>query len=241
MGKALAVAAVLTVLAAEARAVDYVLDVKHTQIAFTAHPADPAKAAGKVHGRFTRFAGSFSYDTKASTAWKAQVDIDPTSIVMGIAEIAGPDKRPQHETLFDSVKCSTIAFNSTNITNVVEAKISTASAAGKVSAFNLNGDLTMRCETKPLTLDVKVGGVGVDPFGYGVANFTATATINRRDWGVDFFEKKPKKGRDLIGDKIDLLIQFTGKTKTAGPRPKRPAPAKKWPSNLTGGKKAPPK
>jgi polyisoprenoid-binding protein YceI len=193
MRNALIAAAALAVLTTAARAVDYDIDAQHTTIGFKAH-----HVVGKVPGRFTKFSGTFSFDPKNPKSWKASADIDPASIN---TDVEGRDKHLKSDAFFDVAKCPAMSFKSTKV-------------SGKGEHFKLTGDLTMHCVTKPVTLDVEVDGAGKDPWGHESASFTATATINRQDWGVSF-DKKLDSGGYLIGDKIELTLDVTGTVKAA--------------------------
>src|SRR5690606_36276397 len=48
----------------------------------------------------------------------------------------------------------------------------------------LQGELTMRGITKPITLDVDFGGVVVDPYGQTKAGLTVNGKISRKDFGL---------------------------------------------------------
>ena len=52
--------------------------------------------------------------------------------------------------------------------------------------FLLDGDLTIRGTTKPVTLKLEVNGFGPDPFGGTRAGFSASGEINRNDFGVSY-------------------------------------------------------
>ena len=52
--------------------------------------------------------------------------------------------------------------------------------------FLLDGDLTIRGTTKPVTLKLEVNGFGPDPFGGTRAGFSASGEINRSDFGVSY-------------------------------------------------------
>lgn len=200
MRKILLAAAALAVLMAAARAADYEIDPAHTQIGFKAK-----HIVGKVPGRFTKFSGKFTYDPKDPKAWTAEATIDPASIN------TDAEKRDEHlksDAFFDVAKCPAMGFKSTKVSEA------------KGDHFKLTGDLTMHCVTKPVTLDVEVDGTGKDPWGNEGASFTATAKINRQDWGVSW-NKTLDSGGVLVGDNIDLILEVSGNVKKAE------APAKK--------------
>lgn len=194
MRKILLAAAALAVLSAAVRAAEYEIDPAHTQIGFKAK-----HVVGKVPGRFTKFSGKFNYDPKNPKAWTAEAAIDAASINTDV------EKRDEHlksDAFFDVAKCPNIAFKSTKVSGV------------KGDHFKLAGDLTMHCVTKPVTLDVEVNGTGKDPWGNESASFSATATVNRQDWGISW-NKTLDAGGVLVGDKIDLILEITGNVKKA--------------------------
>jgi polyisoprenoid-binding protein YceI len=75
-------------------------------------------------------------------------------------------------------------------------------AAG--DGYLVDGDLTIRGITRPVTLAVELGGFADDPTEGGtVAGFCAAATISRTDFG--FSEKIPPA---IIGDKVDIYLDI---------------------------------
>ncbi len=52
--------------------------------------------------------------------------------------------------------------------------------------YFVDGDLTIRGTTRPVTLDLTVNGFSPDTFGATRVSFSATTTIDRIDFGVSF-------------------------------------------------------
>ncbi len=73
--------------------------------------------------------------------------------------------------------------------------------------YKLNGDLTIRGVTKPVTFDLEVGGVGKDPWGNTKAGFSATTTINRKDFGVEW-NAPLETGGVIVGDKVTIELDI---------------------------------
>jgi polyisoprenoid-binding protein YceI len=70
----------------------------------------------------------------------------------------------------------------------------------------LDGELTIKGVTRPISLEVEFNGVGDDPWGGFRAGFSASTTINRKDWGIEF--NVPLKGdKALLGDKVDIHLE----------------------------------
>ena len=81
------------------------------------------------------------------------------------------------------------------------------------TAFNVDengngtveGDLTIKSITKPVTLNVETFGVETDPFGNERMGFEASTTIDRTDFGIDF-QAPLKSGGMLVSNKITIEI-----------------------------------
>ena len=72
--------------------------------------------------------------------------------------------------------------------------------------FKIHGDLTIRDATKPVTLDAVLDGImEKDAFGKRRAAFSASTSINRKDFDVTF-NIPLDGGKLLIGDKVDITL-----------------------------------
>ena len=87
---------------------------------------------------------------------------------------------------------------------------SSTSIAGSGEEYTLAGDLTVNGVTRPVELDVEFFGTSVFPMDQSVrAGFTATGTISRKDFGIEF--NVPLGGdKVMISDKValELDVQF---------------------------------
>jgi polyisoprenoid-binding protein YceI len=75
--------------------------------------------------------------------------------------------------------------------------------------FLIDGDLTIRGTTKPVTLKAEMNGFGPDPFGGTRAGFSAETEIDRTDFGVSY--NGPIPGADnavVLSDKVALHIEI---------------------------------
>jgi polyisoprenoid-binding protein YceI len=189
MRKILIVSVALAAAAVAARAEVFDIDAAHTTIGFKAK-----HVVGKVPGRFTKFSGSFNYEKDKPKTWSAEATIDAASID------TDNEKRDAHlksDAFFDVAKCPNITFKSTKVTAV------------KGDHAKLHGDLTMHCITKPVVLDLEINGEDKDPWGNVSASFSATGTIDRKDWGI-VWNQKLDSGGVLVGDKIELDLEVSG-------------------------------
>lgn len=70
-------------------------------------------------------------------------------------------------------------------------------------AYELEGELTIRGTTKPVTVKVEYGGTVVDPYGQTKAGFTVTGKINRKEFGL-VWDAVTEAGQVVVSDEIRL-------------------------------------
>lgn len=71
----------------------------------------------------------------------------------------------------------------------------------------LEGDLTIRGTTKPITLKVEFGGVVVDPYGQTKAGFTVNSKISRREFGLTW-NAVTEAGQVVVSDDIRIHCEI---------------------------------
>jgi polyisoprenoid-binding protein YceI len=162
------------------------IDPAHSAVTFTARHMMVAK----VRGRFTDFSADvvIADDPLQSTV---NATVQMASIETGDS---GRDDHLRTNDFFDIENHPTMTFRSTGL-----------EASG--DEYRLHGDLTIRGVTKPVTFDLEVGGAGKDPWGNTKAGFTATGTINRKDFGVEW-NAPLETGGVLVGDKVTIEIDI---------------------------------
>jgi polyisoprenoid-binding protein YceI len=160
------------------------LDPVHSHIGFVARHL----MVSKVRGRFTTFSAQIvtAEDPLKSSA---TVTIDLSSVDTG-NEMRDNDLRSTN--FFDAATHPAMTFSSTGIRR-------------EGDDFVLDGDLTIRGVTKPVSLTFEVNGFGPDPFGGTRAGFSARGEINRIDFGVSF--NAPIPGGVMIGEKVQIEIE----------------------------------
>jgi polyisoprenoid-binding protein YceI len=163
-------------------------DNVHSSIEFTVRHL----LVSKVRGRFTRWSGAFQYDEKNPTVSSVDVQIDVASVDTHEPQ---RDAHLRSGDFFEVEKHPQITFKSTG----VEAK-----SAG---ALALRGDLTIRGVTRPVVLDVELGGHVKDPWGNDRVGFSATTSIDRKDFGITFNQALDVGGLAL-GEKVDIAIEI---------------------------------
>ena len=78
----------------------------------------------------------------------------------------------------------------------------------------VDGELTIKGSTKPVTLALELNGFGPDAYGGTRAGFSARTEINRNDFGVDI--KMPMDGGGVVvGDKVSVELEIEAVLRTA--------------------------
>ncbi len=164
----------------------WTIDPVHSEVGFFVRHM----MVSKVRGKFTSFSGQV---TTAENVLESKVSatVDLTSIDTGNAD---RDNHIRSADFFDADANKEMTFTSTAVR-----------ADG--SDYQLVGDLTLKGVTKPVTFQLELGGFGPDAFGGTRAGFTATATINRSDFGVDF-NAVMETGGVVVGDKITVQLEI---------------------------------
>lgn len=176
--------ALLALLVAPAAATDFALDKAHTQADF----AVTHLGLGKVRGQIPLISGTLTTGANGLPA-TASATFDVTAIQTNDEN----RDRSLREKFFETAAYPTISF--------VERK-----ATGTAANFQLTGDLTIHGVTKSVTLAGKLDGNAVIRGKQNVA-FSATATIDRRDFGMTF---GPVLDNQLIaGYEVTLDIEVT--------------------------------
>jgi polyisoprenoid-binding protein YceI len=177
--------------------VKWELDHAHSSVDFTVRHL----LVSKVRGRFTKWTGELNIDEQDLTRSRVDVEIDVASVDTHEAQ---RDAHLRSGDFFEADKHPRIVFKSKR----VEEK-------GK-DHLAVTGDLTIRGATHEVVLDVERGGViAKDPWGKRRAGFTATAKINRKDFGVNFNQVLDQGGLAL-GEEVAITIEIEATTAASG-------------------------
>ncbi|HEX2605765.1 MAG TPA: YceI family protein [Flavisolibacter sp.] len=71
----------------------------------------------------------------------------------------------------------------------------------------LQGNLTIRGVTRPVTVRVEFGGIVVDPYGQTKAGFTVTGKISRKEFGLTW-NAVTEAGSVVVSDEIRLQAEI---------------------------------
>lgn len=166
------------------------IDPAHTQVGFEVKHMMFAK----VRGQFDAPEGQIHLGPEgALDESSVQVTIDAASIDTGVED------RDQHLRSGDFL----------DVDNHPELRFASREVrSGSGSDFTVVGDLTIHGETREVELAVESTGRGTDPWGNERAGFSASTTIDRRDFGLTW-NQALEAGGVLVGHdvKIELEIQ----------------------------------
>jgi polyisoprenoid-binding protein YceI len=189
--RSIAAAALVAALAAPALAADYAVDPNHTQATFTVTHLAISRVSGKV-------------PVTAGSATLGANDV-PSAISMTLSakdidtQSADRDRDLRSPDWFDVDKFPTMTFVAKSVT-------------GTPQALNITGDLTMHGVTKPVTFTAKEIGKMTDARGRAHVGYSASTTIDRRNWGLNWGRTTP--GGSLIAGNdvtIDLNVEIVAK------------------------------
>ena len=168
-------------------------DPSHTTVGFVVRHLGLSKVRGRFDGVTAQLVVG---DDLASSSVSAEIEL-------GTVRTGNAD-RDAHLTssdFFNAETNPTMTFRSTSIGGEGE---------GDDAEYTLIGDLTINGVTKQVELDVEFFGTSVFPMDQSTrAGFSATGTISRKDFGINF---NAPVGADkvMISDKValDLDVQL---------------------------------
>jgi len=73
--------------------------------------------------------------------------------------------------------------------------------------MTVDGELTLRGVTKPVTLKGEFGGIATSPYGQTMAAASVSTVINRTDFGVNY-NAALETGGVLLGENITLTLEI---------------------------------
>ena len=163
------------------------LDNSHTQIQFSVRHM----MISKVRGEFTKFSGAIDLNVEKPELTAVEVEVELASINTRDAQ---RDGHLRSADFFDVENNPTMKFKSTSVQvlNKQHAK--------------LNGDLTIRNVTKPVTLDVEFVGSAKSPWGTTSYGFAAKTKINREDFGL-VWNVALESGGWLVSKEVEIEIE----------------------------------
>jgi polyisoprenoid-binding protein YceI len=143
-----------------------------------------------VRGAFREFEGTLELGGEAPQAY-------------GTVEAASVDtNEPQRDEhlrsgdFFDAEQNPQLSYRSTAIRQLDE------------ETLEIDGELTMRGVTRPVTLRGEIQGYEQDPWGNERVGLEVTGQLSRGDWGMTF-NQALGSGNVLVSDKVKLLLDIS--------------------------------
>jgi polyisoprenoid-binding protein YceI len=166
----------------------WAIDPVHSEVSFTVRHM----MVSKVRGRFDTFDGTIVTGTDPlSSTVNATVDLASIN--------TGQEQRDAHirsGDFFEVEKHPHMTFASTGV-------------RANGDDFLLDGDLTLKGVTKPVTFKLEVNGIGPDAYGGTRIGFSATTEINRSEFGVSFNGPIPGvPGGVAVSEKVTINLEI---------------------------------
>ncbi|MFL9825270.1 YceI family protein [Rhodoplanes sp. SY1] len=158
----------------------YKVDPDHTQVAFTVNHFGFTDYFGLLGGS----TGTLTLDPKRPGAAQVTIEIPLAAAVTTSKEL---DAHLQAADFFETAKFPKASFRSTRVEVDGERA-------------RIVGDLTLRGVTRPVVLDARFTGAGVNPMNKAATiGFEATTSVKRSEFGMKF-------ALPVVSDQVDLRI-----------------------------------
>jgi polyisoprenoid-binding protein YceI len=166
----------------------YTIDPAHSSAQFSVRHL----MISNVKGEFSNVSGTVLYDPDNLAASQVEAVIDASTISTRDEQ---RDAHLKSADFFDTANHSTLTFKSRRF---------------RKNSGNLEvvGDLTMRGVTKEVVLTVDGPSSEVkDPWGNTRFGATATTTVNRKDWGLNW-NQALETGGILVGEEVKITLEL---------------------------------
>jgi polyisoprenoid-binding protein YceI len=164
---------------------EYQIDPAHTSVEFVAR-----HMLSKVRGSFEEFSGEVTVGNTAEES-SVRIEIDTASVTTGNEQ---RDAHLHSNDFFEVDAHPKLVF------------ASTAFRPTGGTGFELDGDLSVRGVTRPVTLQGEFLGWGKDGWGNDRLFAEARTRVNREDWGLVWNMAVELTGV-LVGKEVDLELQ----------------------------------
>ena len=176
-------------------AAEWEIDSMHSGIRFSVRHM----VVGTVRGEFKRWTASVDAADDALEHVSLEVRIDTSSIDTGVA---GRDAHLKSGDFFDTHRYPEMVFRCRRVEGVDGARLRAV------------GELTIRDVTREIVLEVREDGRTIDSSGHEHAGFTASVSLDRRDFGMAWNDRVESAGI-IVGNRIDVDIDIEAVKQTA--------------------------
>ena len=151
----------------QAQAVTYRIDPVHSFIIFRVKHLN----TGFAYGRFNTFSGTIVVDERNPANSSIELEIDANSVDTGNSQ---RDDHLRSPDFFSARQFPKITFKSTRVRKINDTTV------------EVQGDLTMRGVTRPITARVTLTGKGRNQRGQEIIGFETTFTIRRSQFNINY-------------------------------------------------------
>jgi polyisoprenoid-binding protein YceI len=170
----------------------FAIDKAHSEVTFQVR-----HLVTRVRGRFSDFEGTIEYDAPDPTRSSVDVSIQAASIDTAESQ---RDAHLRSADFFAADEFKTLTFKSSRITRT------------GTDTFDVNGTLTIRGVSRPVTLKATFLGAAKDPWGNEKLGFEAELALNRKDYGLTW-NAALETGGFLVGDEVKVALSIQAAVK----------------------------
>ena len=162
------------------------VDAVHSDVSFSVRHM----MVSKVRGNFNDFEGTIvTAEVPTDSSVTATIKLDSID-----TRNEQRDNHVRSANFFDVEKHPTMTYRSTSL-------------VANGDTWTVQGELSLHGVTRSVALNLELNGFTADPYGGQRAGFSATAEINRRDFGVDI--SMPMDGGGVVlSDKIAITLEI---------------------------------
>ena len=166
----------------------YELDPAHSEVGFEVR-----------HMMISKVRGAFAVKQATITLPENVLEATVTATADAASIDTKDEGRDQHlrsAEFFDAENHPTLSFTSTGVRY-------------EGGDFFVDGDLTIKDVTKPVTFSLDLGGFGTDPWGNYKAGATAQGKIDREEFGLTW-NAALESGGVLVGKDVKIVLDLQG-------------------------------
>ncbi|WP_426563518.1 YceI family protein [Angustibacter sp. McL0619] len=166
----------------------WTIDASHTEVGFVVRHM----MVSKVKGRFSKVEGTI---TVAEDLLDSSVEATVSAASIDTRD-ENRDNHLRSADFFDVETHPEWTFRSTGL-------------RPDGSDYLLDGDLTLKGVTRPVTFELEFNGAAANPLAGGkpTAGFSAETEISRKDFGLEW-NVALETGGVLVGDKVKLVLEI---------------------------------
>jgi len=162
------------------------IDPAHSEVTFRVRHL----VIATVSGKFDKFSSTVTTEGDDFSNANIEFSVETASINTGV------DARDNHlrsDDFFNSEKFPLMTFKSTSLKKI---------SGGE---YQLDGNLTIRDVTKPISLNVEFGGTATDPYGNHKAAFEVAGKLNRKEFGLRW-DAITEAGGAVVSDEVKIHV-----------------------------------